>query len=92
LNQAFPNNTPNDTNSFNTMQLLFTTTNYTNLNENQSRPQPTVTPPKSNPLDMFSNNKPATFSTMSGATNNNAGFDMLNFGTMQLNASNSQPA
>lgn len=46
---------------------------------------PVEQPPKSNPLDMFSNNKPATFATLSGTNNNsNLDFDMNTFGTMQV--------
>lgn len=78
--------------SFNTMQQLFATTNYSNLNINQPKPQPpsvTLTQ-KSNPLEMFSNSKPTTFNTMSGMSNA-SGLDMMNFGTMQFNASNMQP-
>ncbi len=41
-------------------------------------------PPKNNPLDMFSNNKPATFATLSGGNNSNLNFDMSSFGTMQV--------
>ena len=39
-------------------------------------------PPKANPLDMFSNNKPTSFATLSGGSNN-LNFDMSSFGTMQ---------
>jgi hypothetical protein len=37
-----------------------------------------------NPLDMFSNNKPSSFATLSGG-NFQHNFDMANFGTMQAN-------
>lgn len=71
--------------SFNTLQQLFTTTNYSNLNASQ--PTSAIAAQKPNPYDLFSANKPATFSTISGVHNNNLGLDLSNFGTMQLNAS-----
>jgi hypothetical protein len=82
INSQFPMNQNADS-SFNTLQQLFTTTNYSNLNANQ--PSSTVPPQKSNPYDMFSTNKPATFSTISGLQNNQ-GLDLSNFGTLQFNA------
>jgi hypothetical protein len=75
------------------MQMMFATSNYSDVKGNQSTTQPTATVPlKSDSFDMFSDNKPTSFSTMSGLPTNNAGFDMLNFGTMQVNASKNQPA
>lgn len=92
-NQALGSNLSNDVNSYNTMQLLFTTSNPSTLNQMQTKPQTvTISPSKQNPLDLFSdNNRPATFSTISGvSTQNNLGLDALNFGTLQFNGS--QPA
>jgi hypothetical protein len=51
-----------------------------NLNIGPSEPQQKQT----NPLDLFSNNKPASFATTSGL-NFQGGFDMAAFGTMQPN-------
>lgn len=51
-----------------------------NLNIGTTQPQQKQT----NPLDLFSNNKPVSFATTSGV-NFQGGFDMAAFGTMQAN-------
>jgi hypothetical protein len=81
------------------MQLLFQTNS---ANQGFAQPNPNPTPvlssnplidsqpqvQKPNPLDMFSQNKPASFATMSGG-NFSQNFDMSHFGTMQPNAGGS---
>lgn len=54
------------------------------MNLNVTLPPEPQQKPQNNPLDLFSNNKPATFATTSGA-NFQGGFDMSAFGTMQAN-------
>lgn len=72
------------------MQNMFQTTNYQNINNQPT--QNAINQPSQNAInqpvqnkppafDMFSNNKPQTFATMSGGGNNE--FNMANFGTMQ---------
>ena len=55
------------------------------MNLNVTLPPEPQQKPQSNPLDLFSNNKPATFATTSGV-NFQGGFDMSTFGTMQANS------
>jgi hypothetical protein len=54
------------------------------LNFATSAEPPALKAPQVNPLDMFSNNKPATFATISGGSFPH-NFDISNFGTMQSN-------
>ena len=85
--QASKVEVPPKADDFSSMQLLFQT-NSASQNQAFSQ-QPTFlpsepAPQKPNPLDMFNNSKPASFSTISGGSAfQNGNFDMSSFGTMQ---------
>lgn len=72
---------------FSTMQLLFQTNSGSQPQSFIQQPTflaPEPVPQKPNPLDMFNNSKPASFSTISGGSSfQNNNFDMSSFGTMQ---------
>lgn len=94
---------------FSTLQLMFQTNSMSQPQPQfqlplNSQPQPQLnltldTKPQLNPLDMFQNNKPASFSTLSGSSLGN-NFDMNSFATIQtkpkgsaeLNFFDSKPA
>lgn len=70
-------------NDFSTLQNMFKTTNYSNLNASQQSSQ--VSQPKASTADFFKDNKPSAFATMSGAASGGFDFNMASFGTMQAN-------
>jgi len=72
---------PNDK-EFNTLRNMFQTSNYENLTIN--RPSQ-VNEQKPQIQDFFKNTKPEAFATMGGGGSGNVGFNMANFGTMQVN-------
>ena len=99
LQQSGSNSQPNAA-DFSTLQMMFQTTNYADLQNqgstisangpsasqlsqlSQTAPPPPSEATKPNPMDIFNNNMPANFSTMSGAGQSSA-IDMSAFGTMQ---------
>jgi hypothetical protein len=70
-------------NDFSTLQNMFKTTNYSNLNASQQSSQ--VSQPKVSNADFLKDNKPAAFATMSGGASGGFDFMMSSFGTMQAN-------
>lgn len=85
------------------MQLMFQTNSagqpQPQFQLSQPQPQFQLPQPQQNPLDLFQNNKPASFSTLSGGSLGN-NFDMSSFattqtkpkGTVELNFFDSKPA
>ena len=104
-----PSNSAPKEGDFSTLQLMFQTNSmsqpqpqYQLPSNSQAQPQLNLTldaKPQQNPLDMFQNNKPASFSTLSGGSLGN-NFDMNSFatiqakpkGTVELNFFDSKPA